>query len=253
MKILSYNINGIRAVIKKGFLDWLKKENPDIICLQEIKAFKSQFDYTLIEELGYNIYWKSAEKKGYSGVAILSKLKANKVSYGIGLEKYEEEGRFIRADFDDFSICSIYFPSGTSGEIRQKYKMEFLNKIYKYFTKDNQSIIVCGDFNICHFPIDIHDPIRNKNSSGFLPEEREWMSQFLKIGFIDIFRKNNPNPHNYTWWSYRAQAKQRNKGWRIDYFMISSNLEKKVNTSSILNNINFSDHCPIRMILKNKN
>ncbi|OUV52432.1 MAG: exodeoxyribonuclease III [Flavobacteriales bacterium TMED113] len=253
MKVLSYNINGIRAVIKKGFIDWLKKENPDIICLQEIKAFKSQFDYTLIENLGYNIYWNSAEKKGYSGVAILSKIKANNISYGIGFSKYDLEGRFIRADFNKFSLCSIYFPSGTSGSIRQKYKMEFLNKIYNYFKNDNKSIIVCGDFNICHFPIDIHDPIRNKKSSGFLPEEREWMSQFINLGFIDIFRKNNSSPHNYTWWSYRALAKQRNKGWRIDYFMISSDLEKRVSCSSILSDINFSDHCPISLVLQNKN
>ena len=245
MKIISYNINGIRAVIKKGFVDWLKKQNPDIICLQEVKALKDQFDYLIFEKLGYHVYWNPAEKKGYSGVAILSKFKANKITFGLGNKKFDVEGRFLRADYDDFSICSIYFPSGTSGPVRQGYKMEFLHEIYNYVKNENSSLILCGDFNICHFPIDIHDPIRNKNSSGFLPEEREWMTQFLKLGFIDIFRNINPHPHHYTWWSYRSMAKLRNKGWRIDYYMISTVLKKRVKNSSIMKEVSFSDHCPI--------
>jgi len=245
MKIYSYNINGIRAVIKKGFINWLKKENPDIICLQEIKAFQNQFDYTIFEELGYYAYWNSATKKGYSGVAILTKIKPNNVIFGLGNEKFDIEGRFLRADYDNFSICSIYFPSGTSGSIRQSYKMEFLYSLYDYIKYEKKPLILSGDFNICHQAIDIHDPISNKNSSGFLPEEREWMTQFLKLGFVDIFRKKNPAPQHYTWWSYRSQAKLRNKGWRIDYHIISEVLAKKVKDISILREVHFSDHCPI--------
>ena len=245
MKVYSYNINGIRAVIKKGFISWLKKENPDIICLQEIKAFQNQFDYTIFEELGYYAYWHSAKKKGYSGVAILTKIKPNNITFGLGNNKFDIEGRFLRADYDNFSICSIYFPSGTSGVIRQNYKMEFLHTLYDYIKSEKTPLILAGDFNICHQAIDIHDPISNKNSSGFLPEEREWMTQFLKLGFVDIFREKNHLPHNYTWWSYRSQSKLRNKGWRIDYHIISKNLEKKIMYAKILRKVNFSDHCPI--------
>ena len=245
MKIYSYNINGIRAVTKKGFINWLKNENPDVICLQEIKAFKIQFDYKVFEQLGYYAYWNSAEKKGYSGVAILSKIKPKNITFGFGNNKFDSEGRFLRVDYNKFSICSIYFPSGTSGEIRQNYKMKFLYELYEYIKAEKKPLILSGDFNICHNAIDIHDPIGNKKSSGFLPEEREWMTQLLKLGFIDIFRKNNPTPHNYTWWSYRSMAKLRNKGWRIDYHIISKSLETSVKKACILKDVNFSDHCPI--------
>ena len=245
MKVFSYNINGIRAVIKKGFVNWLAKESPDVICLQEIKALKTQFDYTIFEKMGYHCYWNPAEKKGYSGVAILSKEKPKKITFGIGDNSFDTEGRFLKAEYNLFSICSIYFPSGSSGFVRQDYKMKFLKKLYNYIKNEKKPLILSGDFNICHKAIDIHDPIRNKNSSGFLPEEREWITGLLKLGFIDIFRALNSDPENYTWWSYRSKAKLRNKGWRIDYHMISTDLLKMVKKTYIMKEVNFSDHCPI--------
>ena len=251
MKIISYNINGIRAAIKKNFLNWIETESPDIICLQEIKANTTQFDSTYFEKLGYHCYWYSAQKKGYSGVAILSKYKPINVVYGCGIEKFDSEGRILRIDLNDISVLSCYFPSGTSGDIRQSFKMDFLNFFYNFIKelKKTKNLLVCGDYNICHHPIDIHDPVRNKYSSGFLPEEREWITAFLKLGFIDTFRFMNPEPHNYSWWSYRANSRLNNKGWRIDYHMLSNDLESQIKNASILSDIHHSDHCPVLLEL----
>lgn len=246
--ILTYNINGIRAALRKGFASWLDTVGPDVVCLQEIKANVEQFDKSIFTKLGYHSYWHSALKKGYSGVAILTKEKPKHIEYGCGIKDIDDEGRLIRADFDKYSIMSIYFPSGSSGEIRQLFKMRFLEKFQDYINDLKQRIpnlVLCGDYNICHKAIDIHNPIRNKNTSGFLPEEREWMTNFLSTGFIDAFRYFNHDPHNYTWWSYRANARVKNLGWRIDYQMISESLASSLNRSDILSKAHHSDHCPV--------
>ncbi len=250
MKIITYNVNGIRAALKKGFLSWVKSADPDVLCLQEVKASKSQVlgELSLFENLGYNIYWHEAEKKGYSGVAILSKEKPRHVEIGCGIEDYDQEGRVIRADFDSVSIMSLYIPSGSSGEARQNYKMHWLAKFLDYSKKLKEefpNLIICGDFNICHTEIDIHNPKSNARSSGFLPEERQWVSDFLGLGFIDSFRFFNKEPHNYSWWSYRANSREKNLGWRIDYNMTSSELKERLVKASILNKAMHSDHCPV--------
>ena len=248
VKILSYNINGIRAALRKDFASWLKTTNADIVCLQEIKANVEQFDESVFTDLGYDCYWNSAKKKGYSGVAILSKTKPKHVEYGCGIAEIDFEGRILRADFDGFSVMSAYFPSGSSGDIRQAFKMKFLSQFQNYINqlkKDFPKLIISGDYNICHRAIDIHNPQRNKNTSGFLPEEREWMNVFITSGFIDSFRHLNPEPHNYSWWSYRANARAKNLGWRIDYNMISEKLLPNLSRSAILSQAVHSDHCPV--------
>ena len=251
MKILSYNINGIRAAIKKGFIDWLKLENPDVICLQEIKAMESQFDVKLFDQLGYKSFWFPAEKKGYSGVAILSKIEIKNVKLGIGNNLYDKEGRVLQINFEKLSIISLYLPSGTNIS-RLGYKFDFMDQFQRYIDNLKEKypyLIICGDYNICHKSIDIHDPVRNKNVSGFLPEERLWLDNFISKGFIDSFRFLNPEPNKYSWWSYRANSREKNKGWRIDYIMASKSLEKKISQSYILNQVYHSDHCPIGLEL----
>ncbi|WKB82572.1 exodeoxyribonuclease III [Cellulophaga lytica] len=254
MKIVSYNVNGIRAAINKGFIDWLTATDPDVICLQEIKALKEQLDLSLFEEAGYSYnYWYSAQKKGYSGVAILSKTEPDNVTYGTGIDYMDFEGRNIRADFGDISIMSMYLPSGTN-LARLDFKLKYMDDFQKYINelkKDKPNIVVLGDYNICHEAIDIHDPVRNKNVSGFLPVEREWIGNFIKSGFIDSFRYFNTEPHNYSWWSYRANARNNNKGWRLDYGMVSKTLENRLKRAVILKEAKHSDHCPILVELKN--
>jgi len=248
MKILTYNLNGIRAAVRKGFLEWLKQVGSDVVCIQETKAQREQLPVLELESLGYQVYSFSAQRKGYSGVAILTKLKPDHIEYGMNIEEYDYEGRFIRADFGDISVVSVYHPSGTSGELRQAFKMKWLSDFQEYVTglrKERPNLIISGDYNICHKPIDIHDPIRNATSSGFLPEEREWMSGFLDTGFIDSFRFFNSEPHHYTWWSFRANARARNLGWRIDYHMVTQSLEKRLIRSIILPQAKHSDHCPV--------
>ena len=247
MKIASYNVNGIRAAIKKGFDHWLASSNIDIICLQEIKANNNQFDHSLFTINGYNLYLNSADKAGYSGVAIFSKISPNHIEHGCGINEIDVEGRIIRLDFDSFSVMSVYFPSGTN-PLRQSYKMDFLSTFFNYIEivkKTIPNLIISGDFNICHQSIDIHNPERNKNTSGFLPEERSWLSKFLNSGFVDSFRYINKTPHNYSWWTYRANARSRNLGWRIDYNMISKKLLPKLKNASILSDVKHSDHCPV--------
>jgi|TARA_B110000438_G_scaffold63623_2_gene64123 exodeoxyribonuclease-3 len=216
--------------------------------LQEIKAKPEQFDSLVFKELGYDSYINSAVKPGYSGVAILSKEKPNHIEYGCGIDIIDYEGRIIRADYNNFSVMSVYFPSGSSGDIRQEFKIKFLNLFEQYITEIKTKIpalIICGDYNICHKSIDIHNPVRNKKTSGFLPEERQWMSSFIDSGFIDAFRINNNKPHQYSWWSYRSNARAKNLGWRIDYIMISDSLLSKINRSVILSQAVHSDHCPV--------
>lgn len=248
MKIISYNVNGIRAAINKGFIDWLMSANPDVICLQEIKALKEQLDLSVFEEAGYTYnYWFSAQKKGYSGVAILSKTEPDHVEYGTGIASMDFEGRNIRADFNGVSVMSLYLPSGTN-LARLEHKLEYMAMFQDYVNNLKQSypnLIICGDYNICHEAIDIHDPVRNKNVSGFLPVEREWIGNFMNSGFIDSFRHFNKDPHNYSWWSYRANARANNKGWRLDYAMVATPLQEKLKRAVILSEAVHSDHCPI--------
>lgn len=250
MKIISYNVNGIRASIKKGFIDWLATNPADIICLQEIKAEKENVEVESIEKLGYKTYWFSAQKKGYSGVAIFTKLNPTGVFYGNGIEQNDFEGRIIRADFEkNISLINAYFPSGTSGNERQTYKYQWLNEFENYL-KDlskKRKLIVVGDYNIAHTEIDIHDPKGNKKSSGFLPEEREWMTNFLKDKLIDTYRYKNPETTGgYSWWSQRfPTVRLQNKGWRIDYICVSESLKNNIIDASIYPNIKHSDHCPI--------
>lgn len=248
MKIVSYNVNGIRAALRKGFIDWLQAADPDVVCIQETKARPEQLDLEIFEKAGYKHYWHSAEKKGYSGVALLVKNDPDKVVVGCGIEDYDREGRLLRADYGDLSIFSVYMPSGTTGDVRQDFKMKWLSDFHQYIEnlkKERPNIIISGDFNICHRPIDIHNPVANKNTSGFLPEEREWVSSFIESGFVDSFRHFNEEPHNYSWWSYRANSRARNKGWRIDYNMVSKPLEKRLKRAAILKEAEHSDHCPV--------
>ena len=248
MKIISYNVNGIRAAIKKGFVEWLKNSNTDVICIQEIKANTDQLDLNLFQEIGYNYnYWFSAQKKGYSGVAILSKHKPKHIEYGTGIDHMDFEGRNLRIDFEKISVMSLYLPSGTN-LARLEYKFQYMKEFKDYIQKlkeDIPNLVICGDYNICHKAIDIHDPIRNSKVSGFLPWEREWISDFIDLGFIDSFRKLNKDHDRYSWWSYRANSRANNKGWRIDYNLVSDTLNSNIKSSSILDQIFHSDHCPI--------
>jgi len=252
MKIISYNVNGIRAAIKKGFLEWLKAANPDIICIQETKANKEQVPSEGFDLAGYPYqYWFSAQKKGYSGVAIFCKEKPNHIEYGTGIETMDFEGRNLRVDFDNVSVMSMYLPSGTN-QARLDFKFSYMAQIQDYLInlkKQIPKLIVCGDYNICHEAIDIHNP-KMKGVSGFLPEEREWIGNFIDNGFIDSFRYLNKEPHHYSWWSYRANSRANNKGWRIDYNMVSLPLKDAISRAFILPDAKHSDHCPIGVELQ---
>lgn len=248
MKIISYNVNGIRAAIKNGFLEWLIQASPDIICLQEIKAMEDQIPKLEIELAGYPYqYYFSAQKKGYSGVAILSKTEPKNVVFGTGIASMDFEGRNLRADFEDFSVMSLYLPSGTNID-RLSHKFNYMDEFRLYIDNlknEIPNLIISGDYNICHQAIDIHDPIRLAKVSGFLPEERAWLDAFMKSGFIDSFRHFNKEPHQYSWWSYRANARANNKGWRIDYNLVGKALESRLKRAVILSEAKHSDHCPV--------
>ncbi|WP_067144882.1 exodeoxyribonuclease III [Pseudotamlana agarivorans] len=252
MKIISYNVNGVRAALNKGFIEWLISANPDVICLQEIKALKEQLDLTLFEDAGYNYhYWFSAQKKGYSGVAILCKTEPNHVEYGTGIESMDFEGRNLRVDFDGVSIMSLYLPSGTN-DARLGHKLEYMSMFQAYIDQlklEHPNLVICGDYNICHEEIDIHNP-KMKGVSGFLPVEREWIGDFIASGFIDSFRFVNPELQQYSWWSYRANARANNKGWRLDYAMVSETIQEKIKRAVILSDAVHSDHCPILLELE---
>lgn len=259
MKIASYNVNGIRAAINKGFLDWLKATNPDVICLQEIKANKEQLDLELFENAGYPYhYWFSAQKKGYSGVAILSKTEPENIVYGTGIDSMDFEGRNLRADFPPsssggkaVSVMSLYLPSGTN-DARLEHKFDYMDRFQDYITqlkKDIPNLVICGDYNICHNEIDIHNPKGLSNVSGFLPAERKWLGNFINSGFIDSFRHLNPETQTFSWWSYRANARNNNKGWRLDYALVAEPLQQNINRAVILTQAVHSDHCPILLEL----
>ena len=248
MKIITYNLNGIRAAMSKGLIDWISQVSPDVLCVQEIKANPEQVGVFEFEELGYHHYWYPAQKKGYSGVAIFTKQKPKHIEYGCGIKEYDDEGRILRIDFEEFSVMSIYHPSGSSGDLRQAFKMEWLGAFLNYINQLKATypkLVICGDFNICHKAIDIHNPKSNANTSGFLPEEREWMEQFINSGFVDSFRYFNQEPHQYSWWSYRAGSRAKNLGWRIDYNFVTDNLKNRISRSVILPSAIHSDHCPV--------
>jgi len=254
MRIISYNVNGIRAAIKKGFLDWLKTDPADVICLQEIKATKGDVDMKEIEKMGYEHYWYSAQKKGYSGVAVLTKITPDEVIYGHGHGPSDDEGRIIQLDFKDVKLINAYFPSGTSGDERQDFKYKWLDEFYKWenkIRKKTPKLILCGDYNIAHKEIDIHDPKGNKNSTGFLPDERAWMTKFFENGWVDTFRVFHPEPHRYTWWSQRfPSVRLNNKGWRIDYINVTEPLKNNLKDAEILSDVKHSDHCPVFLDIK---
>lgn len=249
MRIISYNLNGIRAASRKGLADWLAAANPDVLLIQETKAQVEQIDEAAFADLGYHCYWHSAEKKGYSGVGILSKTQADHLEVGTGIDYIDREGRVLRADFGEISVMSVYVPSGSSGEPRQDFKMQFLQDFRAYIQElliRRPKLSIGGDFNICHRPIDIHNPQGLQKTSGFLPEERAWVSGFLDLGLIDSFRHFYPEKtEQYSWWSYRANARNNNKGWRIDYQMVSEALREQLQGAAILPEAKHSDHCPV--------
>ncbi len=249
MRIISYNLNGIRAALNKGFLDWLKTDPADIICIQETKAQKENVTHQQFNDIGYHDYWYSAQKKGYSGVAVLTKIKPDNIVYGTGHQTSDDEGRVLQLDFGAIRLINAYFPSGTTGDIRQTFKYEWLDEFYQYLNKLKKKypkLILCGDYNIAHKEIDIHDPKGNKNSSGFLPEERTWMDKFYSNGWIDTFRHFHPEPARYSWWSQRfPSVRLQNKGWRIDYINATEPLKSNLKNAEIYPDVKHSDHCPV--------
>jgi exodeoxyribonuclease-3 len=252
ISVYSFNVNGLRAAIRHGFTDWLRETRPDILCLQEIKVSPDQIDGHFLTEMGYHQSWFPAVKKGYSGVAVFSKVKPDFVSLGMNYPEYDFEGRLIRSDFGAITHLAVYFPSGTSGDIRQTFKMKFLADFDRYVSelrKMRPNLIISGDVNIAHREIDINFPKKHTKMSGFLPEEREWIDQFLAKGFTDSFRVFNQAPEQYSWWTYRANAREKNLGWRIDYHFISDTLLPTLKIASIHAGVNQSDHCPVSIIL----
>ena len=255
MRIVSYNVNGIRAAIKKGLIDWLKEYPVDVFCVQETKATPQDIDVTMFTDLGYHIAWFPAQKKGYSGVAIFSKQKPSQIISGTGHAMSDFEGRVIRVDIGDITIVNAYFPSGTSGDERQSYKYQWLSEFLEWIEalkKERPKIIVAGDYNIAHTDIDIHDPKGNKKSSGFLPEEKAWMDELMSKGWMDSFRYIHPTATGaYSWWSQRfPSVRLNNKGWRIDYLCTTQEMQKSIHTASILPLVKHSDHCPIVLEIK---
>lgn len=254
MRIISYNVNGIRAAINKGLIDWLKTDPAEVICVQETKALKENVNHKSFSDLGYHDYWFSAQKKGYSGVAVFTKIRPGHVEYGNGHNSSDDEGRVLQMDFGDVRLINAYFPSGTSGEERQEFKYKWLNEFLVYLNelkKKYPKIILCGDYNIAHKEIDIHDPKGNKYSSGFLPEEREWMTKFFESGWVDTFRQFHPEAHRYSWWSQRfPNVRLQNKGWRIDYINVTEPLKKNLKDAEIFPNVKLSDHCPVFLDIK---
>lgn len=248
MKIISYNVNGIRAAMKKGFIEWLQTHPADVICIQESKAQKSDIDSKLFHDVGYNDHWFCAQKKGYSGVTVFTKLQPDNVQCGTGHKVSDDEGRVIQLDFGKVRLINAYFPSGTMGEVRQAFKYEWLDQFFVYLQemrKTHPNLILCGDYNIAHKEIDIHNPKSNKKTTGFLPEERAWMDKLYSNGWIDVFRNFHQEPHRYTWWNQlRPSIRLENKGWRIDYISVTEPMKPFLKDAEIYPEVKHSDHCP---------
>ncbi len=248
MKLLMWNVNGIRAIYKKNFSEWFDEEDADIYCIQETKSHLHQIPEGLLKKPDYHSYFAQAEKKGYSGVALWAREKPLQVFDKLDIPRFDNEGRFIQANFSDFTLFNIYFPNGKASQERLQYKMDFYETILKRavdLLKNNQKIIICGDINTAHKEIDLARPKENEKISGFLPIEREWIDRILQAGFIDTFRHFNTEPGHYSWWDYKSRARERNVGWRIDYFLISNNLKNNLKSAFIQKDIYGSDHCPV--------
>lgn len=254
MKIISYNVNGIRAAMSKNLTGWLKETNPDVLCVQETKAQPEQIETAELNEMGYFCFVHSAHRKGYSGVAIFTRIPPNNIVAGMDLHKYDSEGRVLRADFDDLTVVTVYIPNGSSTGERHQFKMDFLADFQHYIStlrETRPNIIVCGDFNIAHKPVDIYDPESHEGTSGYLPEERAWLNEFESSGMADSFREFDKNGGNYTWWDMRTFARGKNLGWRIDYFWVSQPLKNRLESAGILSDAFHSDHCPVMLQVTN--
>jgi len=253
MKVYSWNVNGLRAIEKKGFIQWIYDEKPDILCIQESKIQLDQIDEKFKNIEGYNAYFSCAERKGYSGVATFTKEEPIKVQYGIGIEKFDKEGRILICEYKDFILFNIYFPNGQKDEERLKYKLDFYEALFNYcdsLKSKGKKLLICGDYNTAHKEIDLKNPKANSKTSGFLPIEREWMDNIISRGYVDTFRYFHPDTIKYSWWTYRFNARENNAGWRIDYHFVSDNMIEDVLDSEILDQVTGSDHCPIVITLK---
>jgi exodeoxyribonuclease-3 len=253
-KILCWNVNGVRAVRGKGFLEWLSRDSPDILCLQETKAQPEQLDKELREPHSYYAYWNyPKESKGYSGVATFTKKKPLRVQKGFGIEEFDTEGRTIITEYPEFTLLNVYFPNGKKDETRLKYKLDFYDAFLQFvkpLQERGEKLVICGDFNTAHKEIDLARPKENQHISGFLPIERAWIDKFIAHGFVDTFRQFSKEPNQYTWWDLKTRARERNIGWRIDYFFVTENLLRSVSKAFIMPEIAGSDHCPVGIILK---
>jgi len=253
MRLLSWNVNGIRAVHKKGFVDWVKEAKPEILCLQETKAQPEQIPAEISELTDWHQYWRSAERKGYSGVGLLTKMKPKEVRFGLGIPEFDTEGRTIIAFYDEFVLFNIYFPNGQQSAERLDFKMRFYDaflNVADELRKESYSIVICGDVNTAHTEIDLARPKANEKTSGFLPEERAWMDELVSHGYLDTLRLFADEGEKYSWWSFRARARERNVGWRIDYFFVSENMRSRVKDAFILDDVMGSDHCPVGIELE---
>ncbi|ENK0836881.1 TPA: exodeoxyribonuclease III [Clostridium botulinum] len=253
MRIYSWNVNGLRAVAKKNFLEWIGEENPDILCIQETKLQENQLEDNIKNVEGYYSYFSFAQKKGYSGVATYTKEEPISVKHGIGIEKFDLEGRILITEFEDFTLLNIYFPNGQRDEERLQYKLDFYEALFNYcdeLVEEGKKLVICGDYNTAHNEIDLKNPKANEKASGFLRIERDWLDKIIERGYTDTFRNMNPDKIKYSWWSYRFKARERNAGWRIDYHFVSNNLLDRVENTEILNEVYGSDHCPVMLELK---
>ncbi|EJO5346619.1 exodeoxyribonuclease III [Clostridium botulinum] len=253
MRIYSWNVNGLRAIAKKNFIEWIGEENPDILCIQETKLQENQLEDKIKNIEGYYSYFSFAEKKGYSGVATYTKQEPISVKHGIGIEKFDLEGRILITEFKDFTLLNIYFPNGQRDEERLQYKLEFYEALFNYcdeLVKEGKKLVICGDYNTAHNEIDLKNPKANAKTSGFLRIERDWLDKIIERGYTDTFRNMNPDKIKYSWWSYRFKARERNAGWRLDYHFVSNNLLDRVENTEILNEVYGSDHCPVMLELK---
>jgi len=255
LRIFSWNVNGLRAVCKKGFLSWFQKEKPDILCIQETKLTEDQIPEEIKKVEGYYTYFSSADQKGYSGVGLFTKEKPERIQSGLGIKKFDKEGRVLIADYKKFLLFNVYFPNGKVSKERLDYKMDFCDAFLHHvdeLKKEGKKLIICGDLNTAHTEIDLARPKENKKVSGFLPEERAWMDQLIAHGFIDTFRMFHKGPGHYTWWDLKSRARERNVGWRIDYFFVSNSLRGDIKSAFILTEVLGSDHCPIGIEVVNR-